>query len=33
MGLTSFKTFHSLPQRFKPQTIGFACENLARSIA
>jgi len=26
MGLTSFKTFHSLPQRFKPQTIGFACE-------
>jgi hypothetical protein len=26
MGLTSFKTFCSLPQRFKPQAIGFACD-------
>jgi hypothetical protein len=26
MGLTSFKTFCSLPQRFKPKAIGFACD-------
>jgi hypothetical protein len=26
MGLTSFKTFCNLPQRFKPQAMGFACK-------